>query len=67
MVVDLAGIILIFLSVWQVYAVKQAFLNTKHNGNHGTSVFIGYGLWSGLIFGIIIFFAGMTLLINGLM
>jgi len=60
----LIGIVAILLACWQFYAVRKSFLNLKNNANQGTSVFIGFALWSGLFFGIILLVVGLGALFS---
>ncbi|MFC6180275.1 bacteriocin immunity protein [Lactiplantibacillus daowaiensis] len=66
MLVRMIGLICIAVSIWQLYAVRQAFLDVKHHGNAATSTFIAYGLWTGLTFAIIFLIGGFMLMIAGL-
>ncbi|MDU5336174.1 hypothetical protein [Enterococcus sp.] len=47
------GCFFLLLSVWQFIMFKRAFTNLKQKGNKGTSPFIMFSLWSGLVLAII--------------
>lgn len=54
------GVIFLLLSIWQFIMAKRAFKNLKQNGDEGTSPFIMFGLWSGLLFAFIFLVAAFS-------
>lgn len=58
----LCGILALAIAGWQFYSFRQAFRSFKKTAGKNTNVFIGFGLWLGLFFGIIIFLLGLALL-----
>lgn len=58
----LIGILIFVLAGWQFFASYRAFHQVRTTGNASTSPFIGWGLWSGLVFGIILLGAGIRIL-----
>ncbi len=65
MVEIMAGSVCLLLSFWEIHTVHSAFSKTKQSGGESTSNFLLAALWSGILFGIIMFFGGLTLIFHG--
>ncbi|AMV60758.1 Hypothetical protein ADU72_0805 [Pediococcus damnosus] len=58
----LVGVLVILGAVWQFYAFQKSFKEMKATANKNTNVLIGFALWMGLFFGIILLLGGLGLL-----
>lgn len=59
----LAGVLVLLLAAWQFYSFKKAVQAFKAHAGSNNNVFVGYGLWFGLFFGLILLFLGGVLLL----
>lgn len=49
------GIIVLCGSLWEFWSAYKSIRTVRHNGTQGTSAFIVMGIWSGFMFGLILF------------
>lgn len=58
------GSIGILIGIIELYFSKQAFQHLKERGNRETPPFMLYGLWSSVVFGIMIILIGLAGILN---
>lgn len=62
MMEKLAAVALIALSVWQFWQFRHALKAVRTSGGQSTSPFLGFGLWYGLFFRIILLIMALGML-----
>lgn len=58
----LVGIICLGVMIWEFYSVVKSFRGIRQHGNSGTTGFAMLSIWSGVIFGLIMFAIAFDLL-----
>lgn len=57
----IAAIVAIIIGLGELYYARQYFKLIKHQGNQNTSAFSLMGLWSSIVFGIVLLIIGIPL------
>lgn len=60
----LLGLLLVLIGIWQLYAAYRAFKSFRKRANHLTTILTLFGLWTGLLFGVIVLILGGGLLLG---
>lgn len=60
----LLGMLLTLVGIWQLYAAYRAFKSFRKRSNRLTTILTLFGLWTGLLFGVLVLILGMGLLLG---